>query len=220
MPWAEDEAPAAPAPAPTGRWATSEEEVKPALPKPPSEPTMPGPGEALLQGIGAGIGHTKESVELLAGKKRPGAEPPPSPAAAPLEWSDVKDIWGKLAPKLTYGLGQSSPTLAGGLAGGLAGAATPVPGGALIGGAGGAGLGAALQEIGPYFGEELKKSPDNPDDAWTRALQRAGASGVFSAAGWAAFPLKIAQGPLKNLAFQVFGVQAPKIGRASCRERV
>jgi hypothetical protein len=57
------------------------------------------------------------------------------------------------------------------------------------------------------FAEELKRTPDNPDAAWDRAMKLGAANGVFAAAGWAAFPLRIAGGPLKQLMFQAFGVQ-------------
>src|SRR5512143_1395750 len=203
-PWTE--ARAAPPPAPVDRlpdppWAKPE-------PKPPAAGPMPGPMDALIAGLQRSIEESGESAGVLRGQAPTApSSAAPSPAAAPFEWSDVLSPYAKLLPKTAYQLGATAPTLAGGIAGGVAGGMTPAPGGALIGGAAGAGLGAAFQAIGPVFGEELRKSPNDPDGAWDRSIERAGASGLFSSLGWAAFPLRIAQGPLKNLAFQAFGVQ-------------
>lgn len=212
MPWADEDAPATPAPQPApagGRWATPDEESAPAPVTAKStapEPEMPSAGTALAQGVGAGLRHAGESIRVLRGLQ-PESSIAESPAAAPLEWSDIYSPVSKGLPKLAYGLGESAPTLAAGIAGGIAGSAVSPGAGTLIGGAAGAGLGAALQSVGPYFGDELKKSPNDPDGAWTRAMERAGTSGAFSALGWAAFPARLAEGPLKQAAFQAFGVQ-------------
>ena len=215
MPWEEDISPEVPEPTPPptgGHWATPEEEKLPPGAAPiqqvkKPEPEMPSVGSALMQGVGAGFRHAGEGIQTLRGQKVEESAAPPSPAAAPFEWSDITSPVSKGLPKLAYGLGESSPTLAGGLGGGALGAMTPMPGGAFIGGGLGAAAGTALQTISPYFQEELKKAPQDPDGAWTKALERAGAAGAFSGAGWAAFPLKVLGGPLKNLAFQAFGVQ-------------
>jgi hypothetical protein len=198
-----------------GRWASSEVKSEPAKEgwaseqKAPSAGPMPGAFEALGQGLASGVKDVAQSAYTLAGSTA-SEKQQATAAAEPYEW---RDLWepSRGAAKTAYRLGHSSPTLAAGIAGGAAGAATPIPGGALIGGAAGAGLGAAFQTIGPVFGEELKKTPDDPDGAWNRAMEHAAVSGLFSSAGWAAFPLKLAQGPLKNLAFQAFGIQ-PAIG--------
>jgi hypothetical protein len=128
-----------------------------------------------------------------------------------MAWGDVLEPWGKLAPKVAYRAAESYPGIAGGIAGGLAGAATPIPGGALIGGAGGAAVGAAFQTLGPEFSKELQKNPSDPEGAWTRAKESAAISGAFSGAGWAAYPVKffpkLLDGPVKQLAFQIAGVQ-------------
>lgn len=183
-----------PEPPPAG-WGASPEEK------------MPGAFEALGQGIKSGWHGTSQSIDVLSGEKKPEPIKDTSPAAQPFDMRDLTSPIERGLPKVMHGLGHSWPTLAGGILGGGAGAATPIPGGALIGGAGGAGLGAALQTVGPHFAAELKKTPDDPDGAWDRALVHTGISGTGSAAGWAAFPLKIAQGPLKNLAFQIMGIQ-------------
>ena len=66
-----------------------------------------------------------------------------------------------------------------------------------MGGALGAAAGTALQQVGPYFQQELQKGQD-PDTAWDKALEQAGTAGAFSGAGWALFPTKFFSGPLKN----------------------
>lgn len=173
--------------------------------RPRDQPQMPGIVDALTQGLRQSVRELPESAKALRGE-RPDVAPETTPAAAGLEWSD---IWhpGSLLPKVAYGLGKGAPTLAAGVIGGGAGGMAAGPPGALVGGAAGAGLGAAFQAIGPYFQDELGKSPNDPDGAYNRAMERASASGAFSALGWAAFPLRIAQGPLKQLAFQALGVQ-------------
>ncbi len=177
---------------------------------PPADPRgpMPSPWAALTQGAGAGLREAVESGKTVAGQT-PTAQPETSPAAQGLEWGDVLSPYGKLLPKVTYGLGKSAPTLAAGVAGGAAGTAVAGPVGTLAGGALGAAVGAAFQTIGPVFADELKKSPNDPDGAWSRAEQRAAAEGLFSGAGWAAFglPLRAVMGPLKSVAFQALGIQ-------------
>lgn len=117
---------------------------------------------------------------------RPGDDDQRSAAAAPLEWSDLLSPGSRLAPKLAYQLGESWPMVAGGVAGatlGVAAAGGPedpfaaVTG--LVGGALGAAGASGLQSFGNYFGEELRKSPDNPEGAYRRALERATVAGAF-----------------------------------------
>lgn len=170
----------------------------------PPEGPMPGTFRALGQGLAAGVGEAGQSVQAIEGQQ-PTPQQETSPAAQPLEWGDVPSL--NFMPKLAYQLGKGAPTLAAGIAGGVAGAATPIPGGGLAGGALGAAAGSAFQEIGPYFAQELKKSPSDPDGAWTRALHEAEVSGAFSGAAWSLFPVRLFQGPLKQIAFQAFGVQ-------------
>jgi hypothetical protein len=192
---------------PDAPWA-----AKPApSPLPQSEQTdMPDAITALGQGVMHGaVPEVEQSLQTLRGEKPQASTEPPSPAAAPLEWSD---LWHPLArglPKIAYQTGESMPTLGAGLAGGVLGGLTPIPGGTIAGGAIGAAAGAAFQKIGPAFGEELKKTPNDPNGAYDRALAQATASGAFSGLGWAAFPVRFFQGPLKHIAFQAFGVQAP-----------
>lgn len=173
--------------------------------KPRPAPEMPGPLTALSQGVGASIGNLYESGRAFEGRASTAAVDT-SPAAQPLEWSDITSPYSKGLPKIAYGLGKSAPTLAAGVAGGAAGSVLG-PEGTIIGGALGAGIGAGFQAVGPYFKDELSKSPNDPNGAWDRALHRAEISGAFSAAGWAAFPIRFFQGPLKQFAMQAFGIQ-------------
>lgn len=182
--------------------------------QPPTGP-MPNLFTAGMQGIRAGTSDVGQSVTALS-SVAPEPEQETSPAAAPFEWGDIAEPLNKGAPKVAYRLGKSYPTAAAGIAGGLIGGGVGTvaggPGvgtatGSIMGGAAGAGAGAAFQTIGPVFGAELKKSPQDPEGAWTRAMQQAAVSGMFSGASWAAFPLRFFNGPVKNLAFQAFGVQ-------------
>ena len=179
----------------------------------PSGP-MPGMFGALGEGIKkaySDVGQTVTSFSSTA----PKPEAHTSPAAAPLAWGDALEPVNKLAPKIAYRLGESAPALGLGIAGGMAGSAAGTavaPGvgtaaGGIGGGAAGAAAGAALQTLGPSFAQELKKTPQDPDGAWDRALHSAEISGAFSGASWAAFPIRAFQGPIKQLAFQAFGVQ-------------
>lgn len=202
---------AAPSPAPAQTPAGWGPPVK-AMEEPPGP--MPGVLGALEQGVKKAytdVGQTATAFSSVALTP----EPVTTPAAAPMAWGDVLEPWGKLAPKVAYRLGESSPALGLGIAGGLAGGAagtTLFPGlgsvaGSIGGGALGSAAGAALQTLGPSFAQELRKTPQDPDGAWDRAVHNAEISGAFSGAAWAAFPIPAFQGPLKQLAFQAFGVQ-------------
>lgn len=178
---------------------------------------MPGMIDALTAGTKHGIANVGKSYTAMSSSDPYAVEPPPTeqnPAAAPFEWRDLYEP-SRGAAKTMYRLGDSSPALGMGIAGGVAGAGVGTlaggpPGsvvGGLMGGVAGSAAGAALQTIGPVFAQELQKDPNDPDGAWSRATQQAMISGAFSGASWAAFPLKFFQGPVKNLAFQVLGVQ-------------
>lgn len=172
---------------------------------------MSGIMDSLVQGIGSGFKGVGQTAGSLVGMKPEVGEQ--SPASAPYE---MRDLWepSRALAKTAYGLGHSAPTLATGIAGGVAGAAAgapfagvgAVPGG-IIGGSIGAGLGTVVQSIGPVFAEELKKNPDDPEAAWNNALKHSSVSGAASALGWAAFPLKFLNGPIKNMIFQAAGIQ-------------
>jgi hypothetical protein len=181
---------------------------------------MPGIIEATGQGVKSaitGLGQTATSFSSVA----PEPVKETSPAAAPFEWKDLVEPVGRGLPKVAYRMGSASPTLAAGVVGGAAGAGLGTlaagPAGSVAGGIGGgvigSAAGAALQTLGPSFADELKKSPNDPNGAWDRAIKQAEISGAFSGASWAAFPVRFFQGPVKQLAFQAFGVQ-PAIGVA------
>lgn len=131
-------------------------------------------------------------------------------------WKDP-DWW---AAQLGHGIAHSYPSLALGAAGSIAGAATPLPGGALIGGAAGFGLGSVIQEIAPAYQRARAEGLDH-DKAVDRAMLESGISGAFGAAmglapGLTAFG-KTAEGaikkPISEALLQIFGVQ-PAIGAA------
>jgi hypothetical protein len=183
----------------------------------PPEPTGPMPGifEAIGQGAKSAYGDVQQSITALSSVAPQPSTEEPSPAAAPFEWGDLAEPLAKGAPKVAYRVAKSSPSLATGIAGGALGTGVGTvaggpPGGVvggLMGGVAGSAAGAALQTIGPTFADELKKSPQDPDGAWNRALHQAEISGAFSGAAWALFPARFFTGPLKQLAFQTFGVQ-------------
>src|SRR5882724_2736437 len=182
-------------------------------PEPDSGP-MPGPIDALTAGFQHSLQDIGQSVETVKGQKPTPQAADENPAAAPFEMRDLYEPYARGLPKMTYRVGESSPVVAGGVLGGLGGSAVAGPVGTAIGGAGGAAIGAALQTIGPAFAQELKKQPNDPDGAWDRAVKSTLISGAASGASWAAFPLKVLNGPIKNLAFQAFMVQ-PGIGVAA-----
>lgn len=171
------------------------------------QPPMPGPIDSLTRGLSRGVSDIGQSLEVVRGSSQPTPNHAESgPEAGPFEWRDLYEPSRGLS-KLSYQVGASGPTLAGGIAGGVAGSFISPGLGTAIGGAGGAAAGAAFQTIGPAFAEELKRSPSDPDAAWDRAVKLSAVSGLFSGASWGAYPLKFFNGPVKNLAFQVFGVQ-------------
>lgn len=181
------------------------EEVKPVDNRP-----MPGAYDALVQGIGSGFTGVGQTAGVAAGIKPETGEK--SPAATPFEWRDFTSP-SRAVSKTLYQLGHSTPALATGVAGAIGGTAAAGPIGGLAGGTAGTMLGTALQTIGPVFAEELKKNPDDPDKAWDSALKSSAVSSLFAGAGWAAFPLKVFNGPIKNMVFQAVGVQ-PTIATA------
>lgn len=190
-------------PVDTGGWgapiAEPPKKEEPELP-------MPGPIDALTAGVRKSITDISQSGETLGGKKPTPSAPEENPAATGFGWRDLLEPSRGLS-KLAYQTGASSPAIAGGVLGGFAGSLVEPGLGTAIGGAGGAAVGASLQTIGPAFAQELKKHPQDAEGAWTRAVEGSLASGAASGASWALFPAKVFQGPIKNLAFQAFGIQ-------------
>jgi len=65
-----------------------------------------------------------------------------------------------------------------------------------------------LETLGPAYISELRRTPDDPDGAWTRAKERTWISAAGTAGGWAAFnKFNLARGPLENMVGQFLGVQ-------------
>jgi hypothetical protein len=164
---------------------------------------MPGTFEALGQGIRRSVSDVGEAIT-----KSGQDAGPPSPAAAPWEWSDIAHPIGQAVPKLAYRLGESSPTVATGIAGGFAGETVGGPWGGVIGGGLGAAVGSAVQTLGPAYAAELKRTPNDQQGAWDRAFKQSMASGAFSGIGWSLFPLKFFNGPVRNAVFQIFAQPA------------
>lgn len=187
------------APSASSGWGPPADEAK------PESGPMPGPIDSLVAGVKKSISDLGQSAEVASGKKPTDVPPDTNPAAAPFAWKDALEP-SKGLSKVAYQTGESGPTVAGGVAGGLLGSlAGPI--GTGVGGIAGAATGAALQTVGPAFAQELKKHPEDPDGAWDKAVQSTMVSGAASGASWAAFPLRFFKGPIKNLAFQAFGVQ-------------
>ncbi len=173
---------------------------------------MPGFLEAAQHGLRQSVVEGGQSGQALQGMQPTPVPQAEGPEAQGFEWRDL--VTSRGLSKIAYQTGANAPTLAAGMLGAGAGSfISPV--GTAVGGAGGAALGAAFQAIGPSFAAELKRTPQDPDGAWGKAVEESLASGAFSGASWAAYPLRIPyfQAGLKKLAFQALGVQ-PAIGVA------
>ena len=83
---------------------------------------MPGPIDSLVAGIKHGIGTVQQTAQTVEGKTPDADQDQPSPASAGWEMRDLLEPSRGLS-KLTYQLGESSPTLASGVLGGIAGGA-------------------------------------------------------------------------------------------------
>jgi hypothetical protein len=172
---------------------------------------MPSAFDAFFQGLGSGSRQVTQSIQSVSGPPTIAAQE--SPAAEPLGWSDLASP-SRIAPKVAYQFAQSYPMLAGGVAGGIVGGkvgrlAGPygAAAGTLIGGTLGAAALSAAQTLGPSYLAELQKTPNDPEGAWNRAWRQAEISGAFSGASWAVFPARFFQNPVKQLVFQMLGVQ-------------
>lgn len=185
-----------------------------AEPETPSAPARnAGLGEVITTAATQPFRDIAQTYQGITGGK-PAAKTPGITAAEPITLADVKDP-ALLGKKFVYGLLSSSPEMAGAIMGGAMGAgpaAVTGPGApvveALSVGAGAA-LGHAVRAFGPAFGEELKKSPGDPDGAFNRAWVNTGISSAFTGGGFAAFGIAPFASTLKNLMFQGIGIQAP-----------
>jgi hypothetical protein len=185
--------------------------------------------QALALGSEHGQHEYQSSVAALANRYATPKEPDPATwLNQPWERADGYHILERGIPKFLYGLADSHPEIAGGIAsaamGGEIGAgigSVVFPGagtavgatlGAAIGGGIGFGMMSWLHQIGPNFYEEYKKTPKDFDGAFHRADAQAGIHGLASGASWAAFgglnPFKTATA---NWLTQIFGIQ-PLIG--------
>jgi hypothetical protein len=64
-----------------------------------------------------------------------------------------------------------------------------------------------MQTLGPHFAKALRETPHDPEGAYQRAMRAAEISGAFAGLGWALFPARFFQGPVRQVLFQAFGVQ-------------
>lgn len=165
---------------------------------------------AAAAGFKSGISGVEQTAQTVAGEKPTESAAPAIEAAQPMTWGDFLHPT-VAAKKAIYGLAQSSPTMAGAVIGGTAGAAIPVLGetgvGEVLGSAAGAAAGTVAQTLGPQFAAELKKTPDDPNGAFDRAvkssaLQSGVAAVAYPAFGWAPF-----KNAVKDVLFQAFAVQ-------------
>jgi len=167
----------------------------------PQEPEDTGISGALKSGLSSAVRRVAgQAPEEGAGKTL---------AEQPMKFGDILHPY-ELSQKVAYSLAASSPEMAGAIAGGIGGTAL-APELGPISTAAGAGIGAGAvnmaTSIAPNFAEELKKTPNDPDGAFTRAVGRAGKEGVETGASFALFELKPFAGAVKNLLFQAFAVQ-------------
>lgn len=108
----------------------------------------------------------------------------PTTATQPYQFKDLVHP-GDLAEKVLNTVGESTPSLA------AASIAGPVGAGAVTG----------AQAIGPYYQQELAKTPNDPTGALTRANENAAVDGVATALTWKLFefmPFKHEVGKVTN----------------------
>lgn len=133
-----------------------------------------------LRSLGEGVGAAAELA--TGGKPQPGQLAPDRLAEIRnkpvLERFTDSDFVGDFLGSVVVG---SMPFLAGATGGAVAGAATPVPGGALIGGAVGGGLAVALQSVGPAYLEARRAGQDH-EAAVDTALEQAAVQGTIAGA--------------------------------------
>src|SRR6266852_2049400 len=112
---------------PTAGWGSPDE------PKPiDTSGPMPGPLDAAWAGVKHSISGVEQSAETLEGKQPTPVAPDTSPAASSFELRDILEPTRGLS-KVAYRTGASSPTIAGGVLGGIGGSAVAGPVGTAIG---------------------------------------------------------------------------------------
>lgn len=170
--------------------------------------------------LGSAVEGIQQAFRRQASTAGGGVDAPQEPniaAAQPLEFGTMPD--NGTAAKLAYRIGESAPNITTGL---LAGAAGTELGGPVVGLAAGA-LGsageAAMETLGPAFQAELKKTPNDPDGAYERALKSTANSGAWSAAGWLA-GAPFFKGPIKNILFQTFVAQPATAGGQQATQNI
>jgi len=166
----------------------------------PSQEPTPDPRQGFFGSLGAGgAAAMREGWRMTTGDTftpQPPAEETP------------RTFMGEIG----YGIGHSAPTLSAGFLGAVGGAATPIPGGALIGSGLGMGLMAAAQALAPAYDQAIKEGLPH-DQAVDRAIQTAAVSGGISGLtapifAWAPFRSQVG-----NILLHTLGT-APAIGTA------
>lgn len=237
-----------PDPQPTGQFIAQGEDTPEAAAAPqfvpdstpPEEPESHGfladqivrPLKAGAKAALSGIKDTAEVVgdEVAGGESGVSSSPSgsssrsPQPWEQPYAWKDV--LTGGWIGKTAYGLGKSSPAMAGAALGGwaitpLAGAATaataaggitapaaPFVGAGIeaVGIFSGAVLGNAAANLGPFYKEALDNGK-SPDEAWSYATKRATKESAITGLSYAAFEIAPFASAVKNLLLQAFVVQ-------------
>lgn len=182
-------------------------------------------GQAGMRGIKEGFSETADVAHPFTDRA---AQAPDASYVGKLLDKPVTEGWSDpswWAAHIAYGGAKAAPSYALAAAGAAAGAATPLPGGALIGGAAGFGVGSVIQTLAPAY-QKARQEGLNHDDAVTRAMEQAGIAGAFAAAMGAAPGLSIfgktagtaligpaLKRPISEALAQIFGVQ-PGIGAA------
>ena len=172
-------------------------------------PDPNGIGAAAKAGLIKSVSDIGAAPSVFSGKVIPQSQKKSTPYEEPLQFSDLLHP-SQSGPKIAYQLSSSLPSMAGGIAGGIGVTAIAPEGGplsALVGGALGAGGVTAVQNLAPYYAEEVHKPGATPDKAFDAALARAGQSGAFSSAAWALFGISPFASAAKNILAQAFVVQ-------------
>lgn len=179
----------------------------------PEPGLMPALGHAMVSGIQANVEAAKQTGQLATtGAPAPAAQPALEYQSleSPLTLADVLHP-KKLLYQTVRGLFESSPEIAGSIAGGAVGAGLGGGPEDVVAVGAGAGAGAAavngVKMFAPIYAEELQAHPEDKglafDNAWKRAAVEAASTGL----GFGLFGVGAKAGPFKHLLMQAFGVQ-------------
>jgi hypothetical protein len=203
--------------------ATLDSQSSDALPPLPDGATLdqeaPNLLSALPRGVQASMEQLGTSAALAVGGKQNYGPQTYNPAQEPFGLEDLKHPIDQGLPKFLYKLGESTPTIEGGVVGGIAGSPLGPPG-EIVGGMLGAAAGNAAQTIGPAFQAELQKTPDDKEGAFRRAMETTANSGGFSAIGWGLGAVPFFQSAVKQILFQSTVVQPAVVATQQASQNV